>query len=211
MSARSSAAGTAPRRESPVQPLDRLRSLGYLAGTAGVPPAGANLLDPRDRTSFHRRVGEALAAYRDADHERAATILGDLLRRQGHNPFLQDLAGSVAMARGRHNEAIALFLAALEHTPDRAPVEIHLAEALLAAGQPAEAERRGRHALDNLPTPPPPRAALLLCRSISRQNRPTEAGRCAAQFLAVLDDPSNPLMEELRGLAGLPADRSSTP
>lgn len=204
--------GTAAgRKESPVQSLDLLRSLGYLAGTAGVPPADANLLDPRGQTSFHQLVGEALAAYRHARHERAATILGDLLRQQTHNPFLQDLAGSVAMARGRHGDAMALFSAALEHTPDRGPVEVHLAEAFLAAGQPAEAERHGRHALGNLPSPPPVRAALLLCQSISRQNRPVEAGQCAAQFLADINDPSHPLAAELRGLAGLSADRSSTP
>ncbi|MCZ6651232.1 MAG: sulfatase-like hydrolase/transferase, partial [Acidobacteria bacterium] len=205
------AATAAASRESPVQPLDRLRSLGYLAGAAGEPPAAANLLDPRGQTTFHRRVGEAMAAYRDADHEQAAAILGDLLRRQAHNPFLQDLAGSVAMARGRHNAAMALFSAALEHTPDRAPVEVHLAEALLASGRAAEAERRSRHALDNLPTPPPVRAALILCRSILRQERPVEAGRCAAQFLAIINDPSHPLLPELRGLAELSADRSSTP
>jgi len=202
------AAGAPAPKESPVQPLDRLRSLGYLGGTAGEPPATGNLLDPRGQTAFHQSVGESLAAYRDADHDRAAAILGDLLRRQAHNPFLLDLAGSVAMAQGRQSAAMALFAAALEHTPERAPVEVHLAEALLAAGRPAEAERRCRHALRNLPTPPPVRAALVLCRSISVQDRPAEAGQCAVQFLAILGDPSDPLLEELRGLA---ADRSSTP
>lgn len=190
-------------RESQVESLDRIRSLGYLAGTRSEAPAGVTLLDPRDQTTFHQHVGEALSAYRDGNHDQAATILDDLQRVETHNPFLQDLAGSVAMARGRHADAVALYSAALEHTPDRAPVEIHLAEALLAAGRPAAAERRSRHALANLPTPPPVRAALVLCQAISHQNRSAEARQCAARFLEFITDPSHPLLEELRRLAEL--------
>jgi len=205
-------AGSSPPGESPVQSLDRLRSLGYLAGVAGAPPAGADLGDPRGRTAFHEQVRRALAAYNEADYKQAAALLDGLRRGQeAHSPFLQDLAGSVAMARGRHQEAVALFTAALAHTPDRAPVEVHLAEALLAAGRPAAAEQRCRHALKNLPTPPPVRVAFLLCRALAGQGRAEEAGRYASQFLAITDDPSHPLLAELRELAGISSVRSSTP
>jgi tetratricopeptide (TPR) repeat protein len=191
--------------------LEELRSLGYLAGSAITPPAERvpGLRDPRGQTSFHSRVAGVLAAYRDGRSEAAAMALRALLDEEPGNPFLQDLAGSVAMARGKPAIAADHFAAALAHTPDRGAVEIHLAEALLALEQPQEAEIRARHALISLPDPPPIRAALSLCLAVAGQGRHQEARECAGAFLAARDEESaeNPLLARLRALAGHPGNR----
>jgi hypothetical protein len=195
---------------------ERLRSLGYLGGGGRTGPPGA--LDPRGQADFHDRVRSALAAYRDRDFSGAAGVLRGLLAEQPGNPFLQDLAGSVELARGRPGEAAEMFAAALSRTPDRGPVEVRLAEALLAAGRAEAAAGRAAAALGHLPEPPPPRAVLVLCRALTAADRKDEATAAAASYLAkrerlatalgsVEEDPgTGSLLAELSELA-----RASTP
>jgi hypothetical protein len=188
---------------APGATLEQLRSLGYLAGSAKSPPVTPipGLRDPRDQTSFHGRVAEVLADYRDGRSGDAARALSALLGEEPGNPFLRDLAGSVEMARGNPAAAADHFAAALNHTPDRGAVEIHLAEALLALGQAQEAEMRARHALGTLPDPPPLRAALTLCQAMASQGRRQEARQCAVRFLAAWEGVENPLLTRLWALA----------
>jgi arylsulfatase A-like enzyme/Flp pilus assembly protein TadD len=183
-----------------VSDLEHLRTLGYLGGS-GNGAAATTLIDPREQIRFHNRVKEALVLHRDGDHEGAARELRALLREQPRNPLLLDLAGSVALARGRAEEAVDHYRASLRWSRDRGPVEVHLAEALLAAGRPAEAEKTIRRALEHLPSPPSVRAALALCRALVDQGRPAEARREATRFAAEMpaDDPR---LDELLELAG---------
>jgi choline-sulfatase len=203
---------TRPQRPAatllPSTSREQLRSLGYLAGSAGPPPSapGPGLKDPRQQTVFHDRVTEVLAAYRDGRSEVAAEILAILMEEEPGNPFLRDLAGSVEMARGNPAGAADHFAAALAHTPDRGAVEIHLAEALLAQNLPQEAEARCRHALASLPDPPPIRAILALCQAVADQGRVTEARACAGDFLSSHQGVETSLVKRLRILAGQDID-----
>ncbi len=205
----------------PVDPLsvERLRSLGYLGGAAASPPpppgtradgargdgGEAALLDPRGQVGLHQRVRTVLARYRDGDLDGSARALTAILAEQPANPFLRDLAGSIALARGRPDEAVAHHRAALELGPDRAAVKAHLAEALLAAGRPAEAEAAARQALDGDPAGVSPvRPGLVLALSLWRQGRPGEAAEAARRVLARLPGGGREtdLVRQLRSLAG---------
>jgi len=179
--------------------LTRLRALGYLGGSGQEARTGAPA-DPREQIHFHRQVKAALVLHRDGHHDGAARALRELLREQPRNPLLLDLAGSVALARSRAEEAVTLYRASLEWSRERGPVEVHLAEALLAAGRPAEAESAARRALGHLPSPPTSRAALALCRALAAQGRRAEARREAGRFVAEMagDDPR---LDELREMA----------
>jgi Flp pilus assembly protein TadD len=181
--------------------LERLRALGYLGGS-GPAARTAAPADPREQIDFHREVKAALVLHRDGHHDGAARALRKLLREQPRNPLLLDLAGSVALARDRAEEAVTLYRASLEWSRERGPVEVHLAEALLAAGRPAEAETALRRALEHLPSPPSSRAALALCRALAAQGRLAEARREAGRFVAEMagDDPRlDELREMVRG------------
>jgi arylsulfatase A-like enzyme len=196
--------GDRQRLHEPLSPdeIDRLRTLGYLGGSRATAPdaASSRVIDPRLQTGFHHQVKAALAFYRDGQYSRAAQDLEALLARQPDNPFLLDLAGSVALGRGRPEEAAQLYRASLARSPARGPVEVHLAEALLAAGQPAEAEATLRRSLEHLPTPPPVRAAVVLCRALIAQGRGPEGESAARRFVEQMAG-EDPLLEELRELA----------
>ncbi len=200
---------TAGVSEDPAQDpdtLERLRSLGYLAGGGwmATEKADSALPDPRLQTDFHDRVTRILAAYRDRDFDKATRILDTVLQDQPGNPFLLDLSGSLAMARQQPQAAAARFEAALRHVPQRGAVRLHLAEALLAAGQPVRAAAEARRARLDLPSPPPERLALVLCQALASQGDRPGADACARDFLSLLEfqEPSRRrLLEELLGPA----------
>ncbi|MFQ5670295.1 MAG: sulfatase-like hydrolase/transferase [Acidobacteriota bacterium] len=191
--------------------LDQLRSLGYLGGgRGGLEPGGAVRSDPRRHLVFHQKVQEALARYRAGDFKGTARHLADLLREQPKNPLLLDLAGSTAMALGESQRAAMLFRAALGLSPERGPLEIRLAEALLASDRPREAASLARQALGHLPGGPPVRAALVFCRALAAMGRDAEAAREAARLLPRVREQDHPLLLELRAIAGQGQEKRHT-
>ena len=188
---------------------DDLRSLGYLGGSPAGDPAGGP--DPRRRVAFHDSVVGALADYRDGRFDRATKRLQELLAGEPGNPFLLDLSGSVQMARNHPAAAVAHFREALARGGSRLPLQARLAEALLEAGQPAEAEAEARAGLEAAPGPPDGRTVVILCRALLARGRPADAASTARRLAARLAK-EDPYREDINRLAtGQAADVPAPP
>lgn len=145
----------APAVASPSATLDadaaaRLRSLGYVGGSAGLrqtPPTPAD--DPKRLVALNEQFNSALTAF---DEGRAGDALRDFAAILSARPdFLsaRTSAATVLIAQGRNAEAVGLLRAAPPDQQASAPLLTKLAAALRADGDlPAaiaalEAARRG--------------------------------------------------------------------
>lgn len=181
--------------------MDRLRSLGYLGGTPAF-DKDAHGPDPRRGAAFHQRVVDILADYRDEQFDAAAAGLETLRATTPRNAFLLDLAGSVAMARGRPLEAVARFQEALTTGGERLPLQGRLAEAFLVAGRPAEAETAARAALAASSAGTlDGRTVVVLCRALTELGRQAEATSTAVNLVGRLAA-SDPYQHHLHRLLG---------
>ncbi len=107
---------------------ERMRSLGYLSGTAPPPAAGAPLPNPRDVIGAHERLETAFRAARAGDDRAAATALQAIL---ADNPRSFDAQWGLAtsLARlGRLEDAVAAYRKAMALSPTlAAPTALDLA------------------------------------------------------------------------------------
>jgi choline-sulfatase len=190
-------ASTAPDREA----LERLRTLGYVAGTPSTArPTGR---DPKDGIELVERLERGLAEAR-ADPPLAVAQLTAVLAADPDAPLARRYRAIAYQYAGRYEDSVA-DLRALEA---RRPLTLDdltvLAESLRLAGRNAEALA----ALDRAAAldPRAPEPPLLRARTLRAMGRSEEAGAALRQALAL--DPGNG--EARRGLGELALERGAT-
>lgn len=109
---------------------------------------------PESDTSLPARYGRAIAYYRQADTTKAVDLIDALIRETPNDPYFLELKGQVLYESGDAEMAIPPYRAAVKLLPHAAPLQLGLALALIAHGEPAElkeAERALEQALRDEP------------------------------------------------------------
>lgn len=112
-----------------------------------TPPAQAvkefesYLQDKRYASEAAQRYGLALALMRQEQFDRAETEMAALRKIAPPSPFIENLAAELKLAEGKPDAAVAQYRAALRLFPQHKALVYGLAEALLKAGRPAEADK----------------------------------------------------------------------
>jgi arylsulfatase A-like enzyme/tetratricopeptide (TPR) repeat protein len=174
---------------------ERLRALGYLAGTAAT-PATASLRDPKDGIALVNRLERGIAAVR-ADPARAVRELRDVLAQDARmalgRRYLALALSNAGDAAGAIREVETLDKAGQAGFEDL----LLLADALRMAGRPAEALGVLDRAEKMQPRSPEP--ALTRARVLTAMGRVADAGVSYNRVLA--ETPTH--AEALRGLGDL--------
>jgi len=167
---------------------ERLRSLGYVAGSAGdaraVPFVPDN--DPKRRIASERVIDAALSAYRRGDLAGAEARFRGLIAEQPRMTVAYSHLGGLLVDAGRTEDAIAVLESAIRAGADNEDVRVKLALARLRAGRPD----LGRQALARDLDSPNPQVHAALGRLAAALGDPAEA---RARFERALElDPTNP-------------------
>lgn len=127
--------------------MERLQSLGYLAGDGAPAPASENLPDPKDMLPYLPTFAEAKHAFQEGRWEDAARGFREVLdRNPGSRVAALDLGKTLLRLR-RPGEAAEVFEHAWRLSPDNGSLAKNLGEALRRDRRPAEALEAYRSAL----------------------------------------------------------------
>ena len=131
----------AANASSTLQPeaLEKLRSLGYIAGDVSSVSSADSGADPKDRISQYEKYGRAIELASAGRLSAANTILKQLL---SENPNLPDVRSSLGLNQqklGRHAEAAANFKAVVKQNPRSVIAHFNLALSEHALGRKDEA------------------------------------------------------------------------
>lgn len=118
----------------------RLRAL-LTPPTQAIKEFESYLQDKRYASEPAQRYGLALALVRGGKYDRAEEELATLRKISPPSPFIDNLAAELKMAEGKTDAAIAQYRAALRLYPQHRALVYGLAEALVRAGRPAEADK----------------------------------------------------------------------
>jgi arylsulfatase A-like enzyme/tetratricopeptide (TPR) repeat protein len=144
--------GFVPPQPAGREELERLRSLGYLAGDAGSVPAGEALPDPKAHVRQLSAIKAAFELEAQGRDEEAAAALGALLRAQPRLFDVRQQLGELLLRLDRPGEAATVLREGLRLSPGLAPtLAAPLARTCLALRQLAEAESHARLVLSSLP------------------------------------------------------------
>ena len=172
-----------PRQDTESQ--ERLRALGYVAGTeSGSGEHADDRADPKDRLELYRSFEDAIWADARGEGEAPLAGLRRLVAREPKNPVFRRTLAAALRRRGRSSEAVA----ALARADAGDAVSWHeraLAEA--GAGRLAEASESDRRALALDPSLPEPHNHLGVL--LARQGRLAEALESFDEALAL--DPTD--------------------
>jgi predicted Zn-dependent protease len=86
------------------------------------------------------RYARAISGYRFADGQGASAQIDGLIQAQPQNPYFHELKGQALLEAGKAAEAIAPLRRAVALAPNPALIQIMLAQALLSAGERANAD-----------------------------------------------------------------------
>ena len=138
-------AGASPRTVD-AETAERLRSLGYLGGTADLSGGGPKA-DPKDIAWVYESINQAqtLAALRQ--NAAALRLIDSVLTAHPQAPLAQRLKGTYLTRLGRGAEAVKVYdeiLAACHNCPDETRQRQERASALFTAGRAPDALREVR-------------------------------------------------------------------
>jgi tetratricopeptide (TPR) repeat protein len=178
---------------------ERLRSLGYVGGTAPARPTGR---DPKDGIALVERLERGLAEAR-ADPALAVDELSAVLATDTDAPLARRYRAIAYQFAGRYEESVADIRALEAEGPLSLEDLTVLAESLRLAGRHDEALA----ALDRAAAldPRAPEPALLRGRTLRALGRKEEAGAALRQALAL--DPGS--AEARRGLGEMAFERGA--
>ncbi len=174
-------------KSSPVDPetAAKLASLGYLT------PARASLrkgmADPRKMAPLFGEHERAMALAGAGELDRAAVILGDLVKADPRNPLFRAALARVRRDQGRLKDAVLLFKETLTLSPEDPDAWYDLGVALQEAGENREAETVLGEAVRRNPERSDTHNALALV--LVAEKRPDEA--LAALDAAIATDRNN--------------------
>jgi predicted Zn-dependent protease len=95
---------------------------------------------PAGDHSLPARYARAISAYRHSDLRQAVAQIDALIEAQPNNPYFYELKGQALLEGGRPSEAIAPLRHAVQLSHKNALIEIMLAQALNATGNPKLSE-----------------------------------------------------------------------
>lgn len=96
--------------------LERLQSLGYIAGARTTPANGVRR-DPKDMIDVHRGVLRAQAAAQEERHGYVVTVLEPLAEKSPESDEVHGLLGTAYLELGRYEEAARAFEMSLRSRP----------------------------------------------------------------------------------------------
>ncbi|MCK4413186.1 MAG: sulfatase-like hydrolase/transferase [Candidatus Eisenbacteria sp.] len=134
--------------------IEKLRSLGYLGGSAPKKTARA---DPKELTEVRPVVDRALELSNTGQVPEALVVLDSLLRVRPHTRIALRLRAHCLMRRGRGPEALEAYdraIADCSGCPDEFGLLKEQARAYLLAGQPKKALEQTRTLLEERPQEP---------------------------------------------------------
>ncbi len=115
--------------------LARAKLVGFLDGMSTV----GRRYPPSD-TSLPARYARAIATYRHSDLRAAVAQIDGLIQSQPNNPYFHELKGQALLEGGKPAEAIAPLRRAVQLSTTPALIQVLLAQALNATGNPKVAE-----------------------------------------------------------------------
>jgi arylsulfatase A-like enzyme/Flp pilus assembly protein TadD len=167
----------------------RLRSLGYAAGSIGSRPLDdPRLPDPRTRVEFWDRIQAAMVAEGPA-FVRAFEDVQAITRLDPDNPSAFGALAAMAYKSGNLLLAASAFARTLELDPERFGVRQNYGKLLRDLARGAESERELRIALEQT-TPDDARTRLSLAETLVAERKTDEAEKLIAAVLA--REPRNP-------------------
>jgi arylsulfatase A-like enzyme/Flp pilus assembly protein TadD len=195
------AAGDRPRLDP--ETLERLASLGYVAG--GPPPAPSGI-DPKDKVGLANDVHAAMEAAENGDAARAVSLLKGVVAKEPRMQLAQMELGSALSRQGRYADALAPLRKAIELDPNALIAHYEMGSALLQTGQAETAAEHFQVVVKAMPGFGEARFALA-----STQARLGSLGPAAENLRAVLEkDPrhfrSNLLLGRVLTVQGRFAD-----
>lgn len=141
-----------PEADAPMDEseLERLRSLGYVAGgdaRTGPPAPAASPRDPRALVGLHERILRAQAAIASGQSAEARTLLESVVAADPRNPAALGLLGTLLFSAGNRDAGIARLGEAAAIAPGVYQNQRNLANGLHVLGRLDEAEKAYRAAL----------------------------------------------------------------
>ena len=135
---------SAAQRAADAETIARLRSLGYLAGSA---PAPAPTVDPKRKLDVWERLLRATELQARGEHAAAARVFESVLRSERSLPLVYESLGACYVRLERWDEAERLYGLALARDIDSAAIRLDLALARARRGDAAGAVEELRRAL----------------------------------------------------------------
>ncbi len=117
--------------------MERLRSLGYLAG--GSQTSGGSRIDPKSRAALAHRIGEANQLFVFGKTEEAIARFEEIRAEDPKNPFVLLRLGHLHRRAGRAQESVTALRAARLLDPMSSEVCYQLGETYFRAGLPDSA------------------------------------------------------------------------
>jgi len=175
-----SALGHARRPDATPEEVARLRSLGYLSGSAAVKASYGVEDDPKNLISIDRQLHECVDLYQRGQLDQAIALGRTVLKeRPGMEAGYENL-GFLLRRAGRSEEAIRLYRAALDRGLGSEEITTHYALALSENGRAAEAVR----VLQPLASSTDPETWNALGIALSDAGRPADATKAFERALA---------------------------
>ena len=176
-----------PRRVNAEQE-ERLRSLGYTAGSGGTGPLDdPSLPDPRARVELYDRLQAATVAQGPA-LARAFDDVQQITKLDPDNPFAFGTLASMAYRHGSLSIAAHAFARALELDPDRPGVRQNYGKLLREVERYADSERELRLAAAQ--SEDDPRTRVSLAETLVAEGQYVEAARLLDALLG--KEPADP-------------------
>ena len=144
--------GARPADPGAAEREERLRALGYVAGSRGGAHGSIDALpDPKDVVGTLDAINEARRSIGARSFEAAERTLASVLARSPRNVSALVLLGSARLTAGRHREAVAPLTEARTLAPLNPDVHFNLGLARLGSGEVAAAEAAWRRTLELRP------------------------------------------------------------
>jgi arylsulfatase A-like enzyme/Tfp pilus assembly protein PilF len=176
--------GAARRAQPTGEEIARLRSLGYLSGSAAVKSRYTAEDDPKNLVSIDQRLHESVDLYQRGQLSDAIRIARAVLReRPGMEAGYENL-GFLLRRADRTEEALSLYRAAVDRGAATEELKVHYALALCESGRAPEAASL----LAPLATSSDPETVNGLGIALSDSGRPTDAVRAFTRALELDPD-----------------------
>jgi arylsulfatase A-like enzyme/Flp pilus assembly protein TadD len=138
--------------ESDPEMMERLKSLGYVAFSAGNPGTTAQQLhDPKEKISTYNQLNRAIAVSRRGQVRVAIDMLQQVAQQEPKMPVVHFLLGSEYFTLGQYLKAAEEFAETLQYNPQSNVARFQLARAYSQSGLTDKAEQTLREILSQEP------------------------------------------------------------
>src|SRR2546428_9956289 len=138
--------------ESDPEMMERLKSLGYVAFSAGNPGTTAQPLpDPKEKISTYNQLNRAIAVSRRGQVRVAIDMLQQVAQQEPKMPVVHFLLGTEYFTLGQYLKAAEQFAETLQYNPHSNVARFQLARAYSQSGLTDKAEQTLREILSQEP------------------------------------------------------------